>query len=109
MKRELVQNIKNQNYFNKLFSVVGYDYFGIHKFGQLHEIADVMGWDDVNNGVYLHKLWARVCYYTRKLIKAGYPIKESSIVCCSWSERETRHPMFRIVEDGDNENGTDNA
>ena len=91
----------NKEYFDKLFSVVGYDSFGIHKYGQLHEIADVMGWDEINSGSHLRELWAKVCYYTRKLIRAGYPIEEHKIKCCSWSSKETWHPIFYIKKEGE--------
>lgn len=93
------KRLTNEEYFQKLKTVVGNYHFGIHAFGELHDIADAMGWDDINGGGCLHQLWARVCYYTRKCIKAGYPIEEYRIKCCSWSPKETWHPMFRIIEE----------
>ena len=66
---------------------------GIHNYGLLHEIADALGMQG-NTGGNLRSIWARVIKIMRDLIAAGYPIQESSITCCSWSSRETRHPAF---------------
>lgn len=70
---------------------------GVHNFGMLHEIADAL--DMKNNSLlYLHSLNARISKIMRDLIKAGYPIKEYRIKCCSWSEKETWHPCFEIED-----------
>ena len=70
---------------------------GIHNFGILHEIADAL--DMKNNSVlYLHSLNARISKIMRDLIKAGYPIKEYRIKCCSFSEKETWHPCFEFED-----------
>lgn len=34
----------------------------------------------------------------RDLMKEGYPITEYRIKCCSWTEKETWHPIFKIGE-----------
>lgn len=70
---------------------------GIHNFGMLHEIADAL--DMKNNSVlYLHSLNTRISKIMRDLIKAGYPVKEYRIKCCSFSEKETWHPCFEIED-----------
>ena len=70
---------------------------GIHNFGLLHEIAEAL--DMKNNfGLHLRSLSQRITRIMRGLIKEGYPIKEYRIKCCSWSEKETWHPLFWIVE-----------
>lgn len=67
--------------------------FGIHAYGLLHEIADALGLKN-NSGGELRNLTNNINRITRQLIKAGYPIKEGRIKCCSWSPWETWHPIF---------------
>ena len=66
---------------------------GIHNFGLLHEIGDALGMKG-NSGGNLHSLSNRINKIMRDLIKAGYPIEEYQIRCCSWSSQERLHPMF---------------
>lgn len=81
--------------FNAIKQISDGSTVGIHNFGMLHEIADAL--DMKNNSVlYLHSLNARISKIMRDLIKAGYPIKEYRIKCCSFSEKETWHPCFEI-------------
>jgi len=68
---------------------------GIHNYGLLHYIADALGMKN-NSGGYLHSLNARITKIMRELIAAGYPIKEYKIKCCSWSPKETWHPLFKF-------------
>lgn len=68
---------------------------GIHNFGMLHEIADALDMKN-NSGIFLRSLSQRITKIMRDLIKAGYPIKEYRIKCCSWTEKETWHPCFKI-------------
>lgn len=75
---------------------------GIHNFGMLHEIADALDMKN-NSGGYLRSLNARISKIMRDLIKAGYPIKEYRLKCCSWSEKETWHACFKIEESEDTE------
>lgn len=71
---------------------------GIHNFGILHDIAEAL--DMKNNSVlHLHSLNTRISKIMRDLIKAGYPVKEYRIKCCSWTEKETWHALFIIEED----------
>ena len=70
---------------------------GIHNFGLLQEIADELDFKN-NTGGYLHSVSARMNRICRQLIEAGYPIKEYSIKCCSWTEKETWHPCFKIED-----------
>ena len=91
----------SQENFIKLKEVVGDEYYGIQTFGLLHQIADAFGWDKINTGTKLHFIWKRVIKLSRELIKEGYPIKEYRIKCCSWTPKETWHPMFRIEEKED--------
>lgn len=72
-------------------------YIGIHNFGLLHDIADALDMKN-NSGIHLHSLSARITKIMRDLKEAGYPIKESRIKCCSWSEKETWHPCFKIED-----------
>lgn len=74
-----------------------YENVGIHHFGLLHDIGDVLGMQG-NSGGNLHSLWARITKIMRDLIKAGYPIKEYKIKSYSWSEKETWHSFF-VFED----------
>ena len=71
---------------------------GIHNVGMLHDIAEALDMKN-NSGVHLHSLNARISKIMRDLIKAGYPVKEYRIKCCSWTEKETWHALFRIEED----------
>ena len=74
---------------------------GIHNFGLLHEIADALDMKN-NSGTHLRSLNKRISKIMRDLLKAGYPIKEYRIKCCSWSEKETWHTCFKIEERSDN-------
>lgn len=89
-----MKRMSNEERFQALKKVVGEEPFGISAYGLLHKIASIWGLDDINSGIYLRKLSARINYYTRKLIKVGYPISERRIKCCSWSTKETWHPIF---------------
>lgn len=66
---------------------------GIHNFGLLHEIGDTLGMKG-NSGGNLRSLSNRINKIMRDLIKAGYPIEEHRIRCCSWSPQERLHVMF---------------
>ena len=79
---------------------------GIHNFGMLHEIADALDMKN-NSSLYLHSLNARISKIMRDLIKAGYPIKEYRIKCCSFSEKETCHACFKIEQDHPTKKGGD--
>ena len=70
---------------------------GIHNFGMLHDIAEALDMKN-NSGAYLRSLNARISKIMRDLINAGYPVKEYRIKCCSWTEKETWHALFRIEE-----------
>ena len=70
---------------------------GIYNFGLLHEIGDALGMKN-NSGGYLRLLSARITKIMRDLIAAGYSIKEYRIKCCSWSPKETWHPLFEFEE-----------
>lgn len=70
---------------------------GIHNFGMLHDIAEALDMKN-NSGAYLRSLNARISKIMRDLIRAGYPVKEYRIKCCSWTEKETWHALFRIEE-----------
>ena len=70
-------------------------HIGIQNYGMLHEIADELDMKN-NSGGFLRSLNARITKIMRDLIKAGYPIKEYRIKCCSWSEKETWHATFKI-------------
>lgn len=72
-------------------------YIGIHNFGLLQEVAEALDMKN-NTGMHLHSINARVSKVMRDLIKAGYPIKEYRIKCCSWTEKETWHACFKIEE-----------
>lgn len=75
---------------------------GIHNYGMLHEIADALDMKN-NSGGCLRSLNARISKIMRDLMKAGYPIKEYRLKCCSWSEKETWHACFKIEESEDTE------
>ena len=81
--------------FNAIKRVCGNESVGIHNYGLLHDIADALDMKN-NSGSHLRSLSARISKIMRELIKAGYPVKEYRIKCCSWSERETWHPLFRF-------------
>lgn len=49
-----------------------------------------------NCGGHLHSLSQRITKIMRDLIEAGYPVKEYRIKCCSWSPKETWHPLFEF-------------
>lgn len=83
--------------FEMVKNVVGNESVGIHNFGILHDIAEVLGMDG-NSGGNLRNLNARISKLMREFIKAGYPVKESRIKCCSWTEKETWHAVFDIEE-----------
>lgn len=83
--------------FNAIKQVSNGSYIGIHNFGLLHDIADALDMKN-NSGFHLHSLSARISKIMRDLKKAGYPINEGRIKCCSWSEKETWHPCFKIEE-----------
>ena len=70
---------------------------GIHNYGMLHDIADALDMKN-NSGGHLRSLNARISKIMRDLKNAGYPIKEYRIKCCSWSEKETWHALFKIEE-----------
>lgn len=73
---------------------------GIHNFGMLHEIADELDMKN-NTGIHLRSLTHRITKIMRDLMDAGYPVKEYRIKCCSWSEKETWHPCFKIEDNVD--------
>lgn len=91
--------IVSQENFIKLKEVVGDGYYGIQTYGLLHKIARAFGWDGINTGTKLHLIWNRVIKLSRRFIEEGFPIKEYRIKCCSWTSKETWHPMFRIEEE----------
>lgn len=70
---------------------------GIHNFGLLHEIADALDMKN-NTGYHLRSLNKRISKIMRELIENDYPVEEYRIKCCSWTEKETWHPLFKIVE-----------
>ena len=73
---------------------------GIHNFGLLHFIADKLDMKN-NSGCFLSSISARITRIMRQLKDANYPIKEYRIKCCSWSSRESWHPVFVIEEKED--------
>jgi hypothetical protein len=81
--------------FNIIKQVSDGSMVGIHNFGLLHDIADALGMKN-NSGMYLYSISNRITKIMRDLMKAGYPVKEYRIKCCSWSEKETWHPCFGI-------------
>ena len=83
--------------FNAIKKVSDGSMIGIHNFSLLHDIADALDMKN-NSGFHLHSLNARITKIMRDLKKAGYPIKEGRIKCCSWSKKETWHPCFKIEE-----------
>ena len=83
--------------FNNIKRVSNGSTIGIHAFGLLHEIADALDMKN-NTGLHLRSISHRITRIMRDLMKEGYPITEYRIKCCSWSEKETWHPMFKIGE-----------
>lgn len=83
--------------FNIIKQVSAGAMIGISNYGLLHEIADALDMKN-NSGMYLRALSKRITRIMRCLIKEGYPIKEYRIKCCSWSDKETWHPIFEIGE-----------
>ena len=83
--------------FNAIRRISGSSMVGIHNFGMLHEIAEALDMKN-NSGMYLHSISKRITKIMRDLKDAGYPIKEYRIKCCSWSEKETWHPCFKIKD-----------
>ncbi len=84
--------------FNLIKEAANGESIGIHNYGLLHDIADVLDFKH-NGGMFLRRMSARVTQIMRQLIDAGYPVKEYRIKCCSWTEKETWHPMFVIEEE----------
>lgn len=68
---------------------------GIHNFGILQEVADALDMKN-NTGGNLRSINQRITKIMRDLIKAGYPVKEYRIKCCSWTAKETWHACFKI-------------
>ena len=62
----------------------------------LHKIGDALGMK-TNSGFTLRYLSANINRIMRQLILAGYPVKEYRIKHCSWTEKETWHPIFEIL------------
>lgn len=83
--------------FNAIKQVSDGSMIGIHNFGLLHDIADALDMKN-NSGCCLSALNARITKIMRDLMKAGYPVKEYRIKCCSWTEKETWHPCFEIED-----------
>lgn len=83
--------------FNAIKQVSDGSTVGIHNFGMLHEIADALDMKN-NTGGHLRSLNQRISKIMRDLIKAGYPVKEYRIKCCSWTEKETWHACFKIED-----------
>ena len=83
--------------FNVVKQVSNGSIVGIHNFGMLQEIAEALDMKN-NTGGNLHSINQRVTRIMRDLIKAGYPVKEYRIKCCSWTEKETWHACFKIEE-----------
>ena len=90
-----------QQKFNIIKDTVKGHTIGIHNFGLLHDIAEALDFKN-NSGGYLREISARITEIMRQLIKAGYPVKEYRIKCCSWTEKETWHPCFEIQEEETN-------
>lgn len=83
--------------FNTIKRISDGSTIGIHNFGMLHEIGDALDMKN-NSGIHLRSLNARISKIMRNLIRAGYPIKEYRIKCCSWTEKETWHPLFKFED-----------
>lgn len=83
--------------FNAIKRICDGSTVGIHNFGMLQEIADALDMKN-NTGGNLHSINQRISKIMRDLIKAGYPVKEYRIKCCSWSGKETWHACFKIED-----------
>ena len=83
--------------FNIIKQVADGSMIGIQNFGMLHEIADALDMKN-NSGGFLSSLNARITRIMRDLMKAGYPVREYRIKCCSWAAKETWHPCFEIED-----------
>ena len=70
---------------------------GIHNFGILQEVADALDMKN-NTGGNLRSINQRITKIMRDLIRAGYPVKEYRIKCCSWTAKETWHACFKIED-----------
>lgn len=70
---------------------------GIHNYGMLHEIADALDYKN-NTGINLDYISHRTTNIMRELIENGYPVEEYRIKCCSWTNKERWHPMFKFKE-----------
>ena len=86
-----------QQKFDIIKNVCNGSSIGIHNFGLLHDIADALGMKN-NCGSNLHNISYSITRIMRELIRNNYPVKEYRIKCCSWTERETYHPLFKISE-----------
>ena len=87
--------------FNLIKEASNGESIGIHNYGLLHDIADALDMKN-NSGCFLSSISARITRIMRQLMLAGYPVREYRIKCCSWSERETWHPVF-VIEEKENE------
>lgn len=83
--------------FNVIKQISDGSMVGIHNFGMLHDIAEALDMKN-NTGYHLRSLSQRITKIMRDLMEAGYPIKEYRIKCCSWTEKETWHPCFKIKD-----------
>lgn len=83
--------------FNIIKQVSNGSTIGIHNFGLLQEVADALDMKN-NTGGHLRSINQRVSKVMRDLIKAGYPVTEYRIKCCSWTEKETWHACFKIED-----------
>jgi len=92
-----MKHFKLEEKFNIIKQVSNGSTVGIHNFGMLHEIADALDMKN-NAGSHLRSLNQRISKIMRDLIKAGYPVKEYRIKCCSWTEKETWHACFKIED-----------
>ena len=67
------------------------------KSDKLQKIADALDMKN-NSGSHLRSLNQRITKIMRDLIKAGYPVTEYRIKCCSWTEKETWHACFKLED-----------
>ena len=88
--------------FNLIKETVNGESIGVHNYGLLHDIGDALDMKN-NSGCFLSSINARITRIMRQLMAAGYPIREYKIKCCSWSPKETWHPVFVIEENKDEE------
>lgn len=84
--------------YNAIKKIAGTSGVGISNYGMLHEVAAACNIKD-NSGGNLRYIANRVAQIMKELIKAGYPIVEYKIKCCSWTSKETWHPIFYFKED----------